>query len=76
MTGDLVTGDLVTPYVVILVGFVGLFAAMLAVDLLGRVGRKPFRPLGRVLEVAMAWRTGRWIVCGAWLFIGFHFLAR
>ncbi len=70
------TGDLMTPYVVILVGFVGLFAAMLAVDLLGRVGREPFRPLGRVLESGLATRTGRWVACGAWLFIGFHFLAR
>jgi len=65
-----------TPYVVILVGFAGLLAAALVVDVLGRAGREPLRPLARVLETAMTWRAGRWMVWGAWLWIGFHFLAR
>lgn len=65
-----------TPYVVILVGFAVLFGAMLAVDLLGRAGREPFRPLARVLEGALASRVGRWMVWGVWLWSGFHFLAR
>lgn len=70
------TGDLVTPYSVILVGFVVLFVAALAVEALGRAGRGPFRPLARVLEPALAARVGRWVVGTAWLWIGFHFLAR
>lgn len=65
-----------TPYVVILVGFAGLLAAGLVMDALGRAGREPFRPLARVLEAALASRTGRWMAWGAWLWIGFHFLAR
>ncbi len=65
-----------TPYAVILAGFVALFTAMLAVDLLGRAGREPFRPLARVLEAVLAARGGRWLVWAAWLWIGFHFLAR
>lgn len=65
-----------TPYAVILVGFIVLFAAMLSVDLLGRAGREPFQPLTRVLEAAMVRCSGRWLVWGAWLWIGFHFLAR
>jgi hypothetical protein len=69
-------GDPVTAYLVILVGFAGLLGAMLAVEVLGRVGREPFRPIARVLEATLASRTGRWMVCGAWLWIGFHFLAR
>ena len=70
------TGDLVTPYSVILVGFVALLVAALAVEALGRAGREPFRPLARVLEPALASRVGRWAVGAAWLWIGFHFLAR
>lgn len=71
-----VAGDPVTPYLVILVGFVGLLTAMLAVEVLGRAGWEPFRPLARVLEAAVASRTGRWMAWGTWLWIGLHFLAR
>lgn len=69
-------GDRVTPYGVILTGFAVLFAAGLAMDALGRAGRGRFRSLAHVLEVALAARSGRWIVLGAWLWVGFHFLAR
>jgi len=66
----------VTPYGVILTGFLVLLAAGLAVELLGGAPREPFRPLARVLEAAMTWPGGRWVVVVAWLWIGFHFLAR
>lgn len=69
-------GDPVTAYFVILVGFAGLLGAMLTVEVLGRAGREPFQPVARVLEAALASRIGRWVVWGAWLWIGFHFLAR
>ncbi len=69
-------GHPVTAYLVIFVGFAGLLGTMLALEVLGRSGREPFRPLARVLDVALVSRTGRWVVCGAWLWIGFHFLAR
>jgi hypothetical protein len=65
-----------TPYFVILVGFVGLLAAALALEILGRTGREPFRPLSRVLDVALSSRIARWSVWSGWLWIGFHFLAR
>ena len=65
-----------TTYLVILVGFAGLLGAMLAMEVLGRAGQEPFRPVARVLEAALASRTGWWVVWGAWLWIGFHFLAR
>ncbi|MGH3827419.1 MAG: DUF6186 family protein [Pseudonocardiaceae bacterium] len=65
-----------TAYLVILIGFAGLLGATLAVELLGRVGREPFLPIARVLDAALASRTSRWVVWGAWLWIGFHFLAR
>lgn len=54
----------------------GTFSLMLALEVLGRSGREPFRPAAWVLDVALVSRTGRWVVCGAWLWIGFHFLAR
>ena len=65
-----------TAYLVILVGFAGLLGAMLTVEVLGRAGREPFQPVARVLGAALASSTGRWVVWGAWLWIGFHFLAR
>lgn len=69
-------GDPMTAYLVILGGFAGLLGAMLVVELLGRAGREPFRPVARALDVALVSRIGRWVVCGIWLWIGFHFLAR
>jgi len=71
-----VAGDPVTAYLVILIGFAGLLGAMLAVEVLGRAGREPFQPVAHMLEAALASRTGRWVVWRAWLWIGFHFLAR
>jgi hypothetical protein len=71
-----VVGDPVIAHFVILLGFFGLLSAMLAVEVLGRAGREPFRPVAHVLEVALASRTGWWVVWGSWLWIGFHFLAR
>ena len=65
-----------TAYLVILIGFAGLLGAMLAVEVLGRAGREPFQPVAHMLEAALASRTGRWVVWRAWLWIGFHFLAR
>jgi hypothetical protein len=49
----------VTAHLVILIGFAGLLGAMLAVEVLGRAGREPFRPVSHVLEAALASRTGR-----------------
>ena len=65
-----------TAYYVILIGFVGLLGAMPALEMLGRAGRGSFQPVARVLEAVLASRIGLWVVWGAWLWIGFHFLAR
>ncbi len=69
-------GDPVTAYLVILAGFAGLLGVIFVVEVLGRAGREPFRPVARILDAAMVSRTGRWVVCVTWLWIGFHFLAR
>jgi hypothetical protein len=68
--------DPVTAYLVILAGFAGLLGVMFVPEVLGWAGREPFWPVARVLDVALVSRTGRWVVCGTWLWIGFHFLAR
>jgi hypothetical protein len=65
-----------SPYLTILLGFALLLLLVLALDALGRAGREPFHPLAEALDAAMATRVGRWLVLGAWLWIGFHFLAR
>jgi Family of unknown function (DUF6186) len=65
-----------TPYTVLLTGYVAVLTAALAVEGLGRAGREPFRPLGQLLQQAQASRIGRWTVCAGWIWIGFHFLAR
>jgi Family of unknown function (DUF6186) len=69
-------GDEVTPYAVLLGGYVGLLAAALAIDVLGRARVEPFRPLAPVLEAALAQRMTRWLIWIGWAWLGFHFLAR
>ena len=65
-----------TPYLVILVGFVSLLGAIIAVEMAARAGREPFQPMARVVEAALVSRIGWWLVWGTWLWAGFHFLAR
>jgi hypothetical protein len=57
----------VTAHLMILIGFAGLLGAMLTMEVLGRTGREPFRPVVHVLEATLTSRTGRWVVWGAWL---------
>jgi hypothetical protein len=69
-------GDAVTPYAVLLAGYLGLLAAALVLEGSARAGREPFRPVAAVLQTALASRAGRWLVWVAWMWVGFHFLAR
>jgi hypothetical protein len=63
-------------YSTVVAGFAVILAGITVVEVLGRAGRAPFRPAGDVLSLALATRAGRWLVAGAWLWLGFHFLAR
>ncbi|MGD9530016.1 DUF6186 family protein [Pseudonocardia sp.] len=65
-----------SPYQVIATGFAALLAAMLVLDAVGRTGWASLRPVGDVLHAALARRAVRWLVMAAWLWLGFHFLAR
>ncbi len=65
-----------TPYAVLLAGYLAVLAAALVVEVAGRAGREPFRPVAAVLDAALGTRAGRWLVWAAWVWVGFHFLAR
>jgi hypothetical protein len=65
-----------SPYTVILIGFVVLAAVAVGLDALGRGGRRQCRPLSEALDAVMSTRVGRWLTLGAWVWIGLHFLAR
>ncbi|GIJ70923.1 hypothetical protein Voc01_058400 [Virgisporangium ochraceum] len=66
----------VTPRDVIALAFVGLVAAALVVEWWARRSGSAVSPLGRTVTAALATRTGRVLVFGAWLWTGWHFLAR
>jgi len=65
-----------SPYAIVLTGFAVVLAGIAVVEALGRAGRAPFRPAEDVFSLALSTRIGRWLVAGAWLWLGFHFLAR
>jgi hypothetical protein len=66
----------VTPRTAIVAGFVALLAIAVATDLLARRPTSGIRPLGVTLAAALRSRGGRILVLGAWLWLGWHFLAR
>lgn len=65
-----------TARAVLVAGFVIIFAVMFLVDLAGRRPNSVVAPLGNALIAAMRTGTGRLIVLGTWLWMGWHFLAR
>jgi hypothetical protein len=66
----------VTPRAAIIVGFVLLLALAVAVDLVARRAGAGVRPLSATLAAALRSRVLRVVVFGAWLWLGWHFLAR
>jgi hypothetical protein len=66
----------VTPRAAIVAGFAALLGLVVAVDLFARRPGSGLRPLSAVLTAALRRRTGRIVVLGAWLWLGWHFLAR
>jgi hypothetical protein len=66
----------VTPRTAIIAGFVALLALAVAADLLARRPESGFRPIGATLAAALRSPGGRIVVLGAWLWLGWHFLAR
>ena len=63
-----------TPYSVLLAGYLGVFAVALLLDGYARAGHGPIRPIAIVLDAAVATPAGRCLVRAAWFWAGFHFL--
>ena len=57
-------------------GFAAILAVVIVTDLLARRAGSRVRPLGETLAAALRSRAGRVLVLGAWLWLGWHFLAR
>jgi hypothetical protein len=53
-----------------------LLAVAVAIELAARRQDSGVRPLSAALTAAMRSRGGRFVVFGAWLWLGWHFLAR
>ena len=65
-----------TPRAAIIAGFAAILALAVAVDLVARRAGSGVRPLSATLAAALRSRGGRVVVFGAWLWLGWHFLAR
>jgi Family of unknown function (DUF6186) len=66
----------VTPRALIIAVFALILVVAIAVDLRARRAGTVVRPLGATLAAALRTRGGRVVVLGAWLWLGWHFLAR
>jgi hypothetical protein len=66
----------VTARAIMIVCFAVTIGAMLAVDVATRRRGRATAPLGTALTAAMRTGTGRVLVLGVWLWLGWHFFAR
>jgi hypothetical protein len=65
-----------TPRAVIIGVFAGLVALAVLTELLARRRGSAVYPIGPTVTAAMGTRTGRLVILGFWLWVGWHFLAR
>jgi hypothetical protein len=65
-----------TPRAAIIAGFAAILGLVIATDLFTRRAGSSVRPLAAALAAALRTRGGRVIVFGAWLWLGWHLLAR
>jgi hypothetical protein len=66
----------VTARAAIAAGFAAILALVLIANLLAQRAGSRVRPLGETLAAALRTPAGRVLVFGAWLWLGWHFLAR
>jgi hypothetical protein len=66
----------VTPRTLILLGFAVLVLLMVVVDVRARRPSSTVRPFADAVGAVMRSRTGRIVLLGSWLWVGWHFLAR
>ncbi|HET6529006.1 MAG TPA: DUF6186 family protein [Actinoplanes sp.] len=65
-----------TPRAAIIAGFAAIVLLVVAVDLVARRTASGVRPLSATLAAALRSPGGRVVVFAAWLWAGWHFLAR
>ena len=65
-----------TPRLAIIAGFAAILALAIATDLFARRAGSGVRPLSATLAAALRSRGGRVLILGAWLWLGWHLLAR
>ena len=65
-----------TPRAAIIAGFAAILGLAVAADLFVRRAGSGVQPLSATLAAALRSRGGRIAVFGAWLWLGWHFLAR
>ena len=65
-----------TPRIASIAGFAGILLLAVAVDLFVRRPGSGMQPLSAMVAAALRSRTGRVVFFGAWLWLGWHFLAR
>jgi hypothetical protein len=65
-----------TPRAAIIAGFATILVLMVATDLYARRAGSRVRPLSATLAAALRSPGGRIIVLAAWLWLGWHLLAR
>ncbi len=65
-----------TPRAAIIAGFATILVLMVATDLYARRAGSSVRPLSATLAAALRSRGGRIVVLAAWLWLGWHLLAR
>ncbi len=65
-----------TPRAAIIATFAAILLLAVAVDLFARRAGSGVRPLSAPLAAVLRSRGGRIVVFGAWLWLGWHFLAR
>jgi hypothetical protein len=65
-----------TPRAAIITGFAAILTVVIATDLLARRPGAGVRPLSATLAAALSSRGGRVAILAAWLWLGWHLLAR
>jgi uncharacterized protein DUF6186 len=65
-----------TPRTAIIAGFAAILALLIATDVVARRAGSRVQPLSATLAAALRTRGGRVLIFGAWLWLGWHLLAR
>ncbi len=65
-----------TPRAAIIATFAAILLLAVAIDLVARRSGSGVQPFPATLAAALRRRGGRIVIFGAWLWLGWHFLAR